>query len=95
MVAMLPFSPRKALVENSTAKITINNLSHAGSEKTTLVGKALVINLFKRFKMIFNAQVILGFLRFTGPVNRRGVGEGLVSLERDTELPDNLYCKLN
>jgi len=46
-------------VEDATVKIAINDLSHIGPEKAILLGKTLIIDLFKRLKVVFNALIIL------------------------------------
>ena len=89
------FNPCKAIVQDAAIKIAVNDLSHIGPEKAILLGKTLVIDLLKRLEMVFNALVILRILRLARTINRRRVGHGLISLEQDNELPDNLYCKLN
>jgi hypothetical protein len=48
----------KSIVRNSTVKIAINHLSHIGPEKSILSFKALFIDLFKSFKMVFNIAIV-------------------------------------
>ena len=59
MVAILAFNPSKAIMEDATIKIAVNDLSHIGPEKAILLGKTLIIDLFKFFKMIFNTLIVL------------------------------------
>ena len=82
-------------MQDTAIKVAINHLPHIGSEKAILLSKTLVIDLLKRLEMVFNALVIFRILRLARTINRRRVGHGLISLEQDNELPDNLYCKLN
>jgi len=58
-------------MEDATVKIAINDLSHIGPEKAILLGKALIVDLFQGFKMIFNALVILRILRLARTIDRR------------------------
>ncbi len=67
----------KAIMEDSTVKITINDLSHIGSEKAILLGKVLIVDLFQRFKIVLNALVIQRCLWFAGLVYGRRVRHGL------------------
>ena len=67
----------KAVVENATVQVPINDLFHVGPEKAILFYKPSIIDLFQLFKMIFNTPIILGILRFSGLVNRGYVGQGL------------------
>ena len=48
----------KSIVRNSTVKIAVNHLSHISPEKAILSFKALFIDLFKCFKMVFNTAII-------------------------------------
>ena len=56
MVTILAFNAGKAVVEDATIKITVNNLLHIWPKKTVLLGKTLVINLLKRLEMVFNEE---------------------------------------
>ncbi len=49
----------KAVMQDTAIKVAINHLPHIGSEKAILLGKAFIIDLFQRFKMVFNTLVIL------------------------------------
>ena len=71
MVATFAFNTGKAIMEDATVKIAINDLSHIGSEKAILLGKALIVDLFQRFKVVFNALIILRVLWFIGPTKSR------------------------
>jgi len=83
MVTLLAFNTCKTIMEDPVVKITINDLSHVGSEKAILLGKALVIDLFKHFKMIFNTLILRGRLRFSRPINGASVEHGLFSPKQD------------
>jgi hypothetical protein len=54
----------ETIVEDAAIKIAVDHLFHISTEETVLGGKALVIDLLKFIKMILNALVILGILRF-------------------------------
>jgi hypothetical protein len=56
---MLAFNTGKAIMEDATVKISVNNLPHIRPEKAILLGKALITDLFQRFKIVVNALVIL------------------------------------
>ena len=51
MVTLLAFNTCKAIMEDPAVKITINDLSHVGSEKTILLGKALVIDFYNNERL--------------------------------------------
>jgi hypothetical protein len=46
-------------MNDAAIEVAVNNLSHIGPEKAILLGKALIIDLFQRFKIILNTLVIL------------------------------------
>jgi hypothetical protein len=58
-----------------------------------LCGKAIIIDPFKFFEIVFNTLIILRILRLAGSVNSRCVGHVLISVKKDKELTDKLYCK--
>jgi len=95
MIAIFAFNTGKAIMEDATVKITINDLSHIGPEKAILLGKVLIVDLFQRFKIVLNALIILRVLWFAGLVYGRRVGHGLFFLKQVENMPDSLYCKLN
>lgn len=95
MVAIFAFNTGKAIMEDATVKIAINDLSHIGPEKAILLGKALIVDLFQRFEIVLNALIILRVLWFTWLINGRRAGHGLFFLKQDEDIPDSLYCKLN
>ena len=86
---------RKAIMEDATVKIAINDLSHIGPEKAILLCKALIIDLFQRLKVVLNALIILRVMWFTWLINGRRVGHDLFFLKQDEDMPDSLYCKFN
>ena len=71
----------KAIMQDATVKIAINDLSHIGPEKTILLGKALIVDLFQRFKIVLNALIILRCLWFAWLIDGRHVGHSLFSLK--------------
>jgi hypothetical protein len=58
MAAVSTFHTSKAIVQDTAIKIAINHRSHIRSEKAILPFKALFIDLFKSFKMVFNTAII-------------------------------------
>lgn len=70
----------KAVVEDATIKVAVNYLSYIWAEKAIQTGKALIIDLFKFFKMILNTLIVLRVLRFSRAIYRRDVGHGLKGL---------------
>jgi hypothetical protein len=48
----------KSVVQDTTVKVAVNDMLNIGPEKTILPHKALIINLFKCLKIIFNASII-------------------------------------
>jgi hypothetical protein len=65
--------------------IAVNDLPHVGPKKAILFGKAIIVNLFQRFKMVLNALVVLRFLGFAGLVNRESQGNfALLSVHSPT-----------
>jgi len=74
-------------MEDATVKIAINDFSHIGPEKAILLGKALIVDLFQRFKIVLNALIILRVLWFTWLINGRRVGHGLFFLKQDEDMP--------
>ena len=69
----------KSVMEDATIKVAVNYLSYIGAEKAILFGKALIIDLFKFFKMILNALVVLGVLGFSRAIYGGDVGHWLIS----------------
>ena len=95
MVTILASYTGKAVVENAAVKISVDNLPHIRTEKAILLGKTLIVDLFQRFKIVFNALIILRVLWFTWLINGRRVGHGPFFLKQDEDMPDSLYCKFN
>ncbi len=48
----------KAIVQDTTIKIAVNNLSQIRPEKAILPFKALLIDLLECLKMVFNTAII-------------------------------------
>ncbi len=65
VATIFAFNAGETIVEDAAIKIAVDHLFHISTEETVLGGKALVIDLLKFLKMILNALVILGILRFT------------------------------
>jgi hypothetical protein len=79
MAAIPAFHPGKAVVQDAAVKKAVNHLSHVGPEKAVLFGKAIIVNLFQRFKMVLYTLIILGLLWFARLVNCRCGGHFLFS----------------
>ena len=75
----------KAIMKDAAIEVAINHLSHIGPEKAILLGKALIVELFQRFKMVFNALVILRSLGIARTIYWGGVGHGRFSLQRGSK----------
>ena len=67
---------RKTIMKDAAIKIAVYNVFHIGTEKAILLCEPVIINLFQRIKMIFNALIILGYLRITWLICGRCVGHG-------------------
>ena len=48
----------KAVVEDATVKIAVNDLSDIRPEEPILLCKSLIIDLFQRFEVVLNAPVV-------------------------------------
>jgi len=66
-------------VQDATIEVAVNYLPHIRPKKTVLLGKALVIDLFKFFKVILNALIILRILGFSRAIYGGDVGHRLIS----------------
>ena len=95
MAAVSTSNACKAVVQDAAIEVTANDLPHIGPEKAILPGKALIVDLFQRFKVILNALIILRVMWFTWLINGRRVGHGPFFLKQDEDMPDSLYCKFN
>ena len=80
MAAFPTFDPCKTVVQDAAVKIPINDLLHIGPQKSILFGKAIIIDPFKFFEMVFNTLIILRILRLARSENSRCVGHVLVHL---------------
>ncbi|MFO7740096.1 MAG: hypothetical protein R6V46_16575 [Desulfatiglandaceae bacterium] len=59
-VAALPtLDPCKAIMENATVQVLVDNLLYVGPQKPVLFGKAIIIDLLKFLKMVLNTLIIL------------------------------------
>jgi len=59
MVIIFAFNTGKAVMEDATIEVAIDNLSDIGPKKAILLGKALIIDLLQRLKVILNTLIIL------------------------------------
>ena len=58
MAAVSTSNACKAVVQDAAIEVTANDLPHIGPEKAILPGKALIVDLFQRFKVVLNALII-------------------------------------
>jgi hypothetical protein len=77
VATVLALDAGETIVEDAAIKIAVDHLLHIRAEETVLGGKALVIDLLKFLKMILNAPVIRGILRFTRAVCGRNIRHAL------------------
>ena len=75
MAAFSTFDPCETVMQDAAVQVTVDDLFYIGPEKAILFGKALIIDLFKRLKMISNALIILRILWFAGQIDRGCVGQ--------------------
>ena len=61
-------------MEDAAIEVAIDNLPHIRPKKTILLGKAVVVNLFKLLKMILNTLIILRFQWLSRAIYRKDVG---------------------
>jgi len=66
--------PGKAIVQDATIEITVNDPFYIRTEEALFVGKALIIDLLQGFEMVLNTLIILGVLGFARLVYGRGSG---------------------
>jgi hypothetical protein len=64
MTTVFAFDAGETIVQDAAIKITIDDLTRINTEEAVLSGEALIIDLLKFLKVILNAPVILGILRF-------------------------------
>jgi hypothetical protein len=64
VATIFAFNAGETIVEDAAITIAVNHLFYISTEESVLGCKALVIGLLKFLKMILNALVILGILRF-------------------------------
>ena len=59
MATIFAFNTGKAVMEDGTIKIAINDLSDIGPKKAILLGKAFIIDLLQRLKVSLNTLIIM------------------------------------
>jgi hypothetical protein len=95
VATIFAFNAGETIVEDAAIKIAVDHLFHISTEETVLGCKALVIDLLKFLKVILNALVILGILRFPRTIYGGDVGHVRFSSGSKSGMPDEVYCKLN
>jgi len=78
MAAFSTLDPCEAVMQDAAVQVSIDDLLYVGSQKSILFGKAIIIDPFKFFKMVFNALIILRILRLARFVNSRCIRHVLV-----------------
>ena len=59
MTAVFTSYAGKAIVRDAAIEVAIDNLPYIGSKKAILLGKALIMHLLQRLKVILNTLIIL------------------------------------
>jgi len=59
MPAVRTFDPGETVVQITTIKISVDNLFGIRAEKAVLPAEALIVDLFKGLKVVFNTLIIL------------------------------------
>ena len=80
VIAVLAFDASEPIVEHAAIKIAVYHLFYMRAEEAVLGGEALVIDLLKSLKVILDALVIQGILRFAGAVYERNVWRRLLQI---------------
>ena len=87
VATIFAFNAGETIVEDAAIKIAIDHLLHIRAEEAVLDGEAIVIGLLKFLKMILNAPVIRGILRFARAVCGRNIRHGTSLRKRNTTIP--------
>jgi hypothetical protein len=95
MAAIPAFHPGKAVMQDAAVEVPVNNRFYIRTQKTILLGKTVVVDLFKSLKMIFNTLIILRFLWLSRAIYRRDNGHVRFSCKNKLRMPDEIYGKLN
>lgn len=77
MAAVFTFDAGETIVEDAAIEVTVNDPFDIRTKKAILFGKTVVIDLLKFLKVILNASVILGILRFPRAVCERNIRHAL------------------
>jgi hypothetical protein len=88
MAAVFTSVPGEAIMEDAAIEITVNDQFDIRPKEAILLGKALIVDLFQRFKIVLNALIILRVLWPTWLTNGRRVVHGLFFLKQDEDVPD-------
>lgn len=62
MAAVFASDPGEAMAQDAAIEKTVNHPFDVGTKEAILFGKTVVIDLFKRLKMILDTLIILRFL---------------------------------
>ena len=95
MAAVFASDPGESVMENAAIEITVNDHFDIRTKKTILLGKTVVVNLFKYLKMILNTLIIQRLLWLARSIYRRNVGHDRFSFKSGSRIPNEIYCKLN
>jgi len=69
--------PCKTVMKDAAIEVAVYNVFHIGAEKAILLCEPIIIDLFQRLKLVFNALIILRRLRIARSVNSRGFSHRL------------------
>lgn len=59
MAAVFASDPGKAVMEDAAIEVSVNDPFDIRTKKAILFSKTVVVDVFQRFKVVFNALVIL------------------------------------
>ena len=59
MAAVFASDPGKAVMEDSAIEVSVNDPFDIRTKKAILFSETVVVDVFQRFKVVFNALVIL------------------------------------
>jgi hypothetical protein len=92
MTAVSASDTSKSIMQDAAIEIAVNHLLNMMAKKAVMLLKALLIDLLKYFKMVFDTLIMLRLLRPPRPVDRSW--HGLFSQKgEEKERPQPLYCK--
>ncbi len=79
------FDPCKAIVQDAAVQIAVDDLFDVRPEETVFLCELVVIDLLQMFKIVFDTLIVLGFLGFSGMVDRGYIGHLPLSSRKITQ----------